>query len=248
MELKQTYSFKKNQRKNEKNLEQQENITFLYKQNLTKYNLNEIYLKLISQEKQIKIKPFYNYMKNQTEINEKMRIILIDWIISIHNDFKFIDRTLYQTVWIIDTFLSSSNIKVSQLQLIGVTCLLISCKFNETQCPKLNTFVIMSGNAYNLDELLLMETKILKNINYNLLITTLDEFYDILSKFFSFNQEQYFFGKFLLESILLNYEFIQYNNIDIILGCIYIVLGVIQNKNNNYNFKKSTKNIAKKNM
>lgn len=246
MELDRTFSSEKYRKKKEQNLEQCKDEFPLKKQKIVKPNLNEVYLKLTSQEKQIKIKPLYNYMNFQTEINEKMRLILIDWIISIHNYFKFIDRTLYQTIWIIDTFLSSNNIKKSQLQLVGVASLLISCKFNEINCPKLDIFIAISDNAFNLQELLLMETKILKSINYNLLIPTLDQFYDVLSKNFNFNKEEYFIGKFFLEYSLLNYEFIKYNILDIIFGCIYIALAATEKNSNYYHFKKSTKNISKK--
>ena len=246
MESKRLFLSKKHHNKEEKKTEPQKDLTLLSQQKLTKYNLNELYLKLTPLENLIGLKPVSNYMNFQNEINEKMRLILIDWIISIHNDFKFLDRTLYQTVWIIDTFLSLNSIKVSKLQLVGATSLLISCKFNEFQCPKIETIVALSGNAFTSEDLLLMEVKILKDINYNLIIPTLDEFYNIISNFFNFNQEEFLLGKFFMESSILNYEFIRYSISDIILGCAFIVLVIIENKKNICHFKKNTKDIAKK--
>ena len=58
------------------------------------------------QEKENKIKIDSSYFKNQPEINEKMRAILIDWLVEVHYRFRLKSETLFQTVWIIDTYLS----------------------------------------------------------------------------------------------------------------------------------------------
>lgn len=46
-----------------------------------------------------------DYMQKQTDINSKMREILIDWLVEVHLKFKLRDETLYLTVNIIDRFL-----------------------------------------------------------------------------------------------------------------------------------------------
>lgn len=45
-------------------------------------------------------------MKRQTEINENVRAILVDWLINVHAKFKLLPETLYITVNIIDRYLS----------------------------------------------------------------------------------------------------------------------------------------------
>lgn len=45
-------------------------------------------------------------MGDQTEINEKMRGILLDWIVDLHQRFKMFPSTLYATIMIIDIYLS----------------------------------------------------------------------------------------------------------------------------------------------
>ena len=52
------------------------------------------------------------YLEHQTDINERMRCILIDWLIQVHNRFKLLQETLYLTVSIIDRFLSVSCVHV----------------------------------------------------------------------------------------------------------------------------------------
>ena len=59
--------------------------------------LMEMYQNLLSEESNIK--SLFGYMKNQPDINEKMRAMLIDWIIDVHFKFKLKSETLFLTVW-----------------------------------------------------------------------------------------------------------------------------------------------------
>jgi hypothetical protein len=45
------------------------------------------------------------YMEKQNDINEKMRAILVDWLIEVHLKFKLLPETLFLTVNIIDRYL-----------------------------------------------------------------------------------------------------------------------------------------------
>ncbi len=87
-------------------------------------------------------------MKKQTEINEQMRSILVDWIIDIHFKFGFTDETLFMTILIIDRYLSVKKISRSKLQLLGITALMISCKHEEIDLPKTDDFIYITDNAY----------------------------------------------------------------------------------------------------
>lgn len=55
--------------------------------------------------------PEYGYMKKQKDINEKMRAILVDWLIEVHYKFKLNADTLFITVNIIDRYLSKQAVK-----------------------------------------------------------------------------------------------------------------------------------------
>lgn len=39
------------------------------------------------------------------EINERMRALLIDWLIQVHSRFQLLQETLYMTVAVLDRFL-----------------------------------------------------------------------------------------------------------------------------------------------
>lgn len=68
-------------------------------------------------------------MSKQEEINDKMRAILIDWLIDVHLKFKLLPETLYITVGIIDRYLSLHTVARSKLQLVGITALFVASKY-----------------------------------------------------------------------------------------------------------------------
>jgi G2/mitotic-specific cyclin-B, other len=47
----------------------------------------------------------HTYMQRQDDINEKMRSILVDWLIEVHLKFKLVPESLYLTVNLIDRYL-----------------------------------------------------------------------------------------------------------------------------------------------
>jgi hypothetical protein len=49
--------------------------------------------------------PQVGYLSRQTDINEKMRAILIDWLIEVHLKFKLLPETLYLSINMIDRYL-----------------------------------------------------------------------------------------------------------------------------------------------
>lgn len=75
--------------------------------------------------------PSPNYMFSQKDINEKMRAILVDWIIEVHLKFKLLPETLFITINLIDRYLSLVSIKRNNLQLVGVTAMFIASKYEQ---------------------------------------------------------------------------------------------------------------------
>ena len=87
--------------------------------------VNEMYDNFAVLEKEIQVNS--NYMKDvQGHISEKMRAILVDWMVEVHIKFKQVPETLYLTVQLIDRFLELKSVRRSKLQLVGVACLFVS--------------------------------------------------------------------------------------------------------------------------
>ena len=196
----------------------QENISFVGEY------LEEIYMNLLLEESQATIKPKFGYMDTQPEINEIMRAILIDWIIDVHLRFNLRQETLFLTIWLIDTYLSFAFVPRDKLQLLGITCLLISCKSHEIYYPQNNKLIEMTDNAYSKEEMLTMENEILKKLNFFIVCPNPIDFYNILSKMFNFEKKQYYLGNYFIESALVNYQILKYSSSVIASSCTYLVM------------------------
>ncbi|KAF5958699.1 hypothetical protein HYC85_005924 [Camellia sinensis] len=70
-------------------------------------------------------------MDSQPEINEKMRAILVDWLIEVHNKFELMPETLYLTINIVDRYLASKTVMRRELQLVGISAMLMASKYEK---------------------------------------------------------------------------------------------------------------------
>ena len=77
-----------------------------------------------------------SYMSNQADINDKMRAILVDWLVEVHLKFKLMPETLFLTVNLIDRYLALAPVTRKNLQLVGVTAMLLASKYEEIWAPE----------------------------------------------------------------------------------------------------------------
>ncbi len=234
-----------------KEKEIERNSEFL--QNAGEY-IDEIFDNLIDEEKDLNWKINPNYFENQTEINQSMRSILIDWLIDVHNKFQFKEETIYIAIYIIDNYLSKRIIKRHKFQLLGITSLFIASKVNEIYIRRISDYVFITDNAYNIEDIKCMEEEISKTLNFNFLVPSALSFYEIISKKVGISEDvdKYHFGEFLIQSFLIDYRSLYYSYSSIACACCYIVMKFYKLKNyqicydNKYYSIKSSNNYNNK--
>ncbi|KAF2291807.1 hypothetical protein GH714_035687 [Hevea brasiliensis] len=113
-----------------------------------------------------------DYMHLQPDINVKMRSILVDWLIEVHRKFELMPETLYLTLNIIDRFLAVKVVPRRELQLVGISSMLIACKYEEIWAPEVSDFICISDNAYIREQVLTMEKAILGKLEWYLTVPT----------------------------------------------------------------------------
>ena len=229
---------------NKNQLKEEENNTVNI-QNVKEY-IDDILQNLIEEEKnQIYINP--NYFQYQYEISPNMRSILIDWIININFQFKFKEETLYTAIYIIDGYLSKKYIKQKNLQLLGVSSLLIASKMNEIYLRRISDFSDITNKTYTEQEIKSMENDILKTLNFDLLVPSPLSFYEILIQKIgvSFDLNKFKFGEFLMQSFLINTNSLYYTSSTIACAACYIVMKYCKIENYRIIFENKFINIKK---
>ncbi|TDL24632.1 A/B/D/E cyclin [Rickenella mellea] len=157
-------------------------------------------------EVELKTMPNPNYIENQKELAWKMRGILMDWLIQVHTRFRLLPETLFLCVNIIDRFLSARVVSLAKLQLVGVTCMFIAAKVEETVSPTVSNFIYCADSSYTEAEILQAEKYVLKTIDWNLSFPSPLNFLRRISKADEFNPQVRTIGKYLLEISCLEWR------------------------------------------
>ncbi|KAE8770941.1 Cyclin-B1-1 [Hordeum vulgare] len=91
-------------------------------------------------------------------------------------------ESLYLTVYIIDMYLLLQPVLRRELQLLGVSALLIACKFEGIWALEVNDFILISDSVYTREQILKMEKAILNRLEWNLTVPMLYVFLVRFSK------------------------------------------------------------------
>ena len=176
-------------------------------QNVDEY-FDDICDELFNHEEKYLVNP--QYMLNQTDINHKMRAILIDWLIDVHLKYKLLPQTMYIAVNLIDRYLEKNETNRIKLQLVGVTAMFIACKYEEIYPPELKDFVYITDGAYVKSDVLEMEYKMLKSLGFNITFPTQWSIFEIYRKKLNLNEKTFKLAWFLMELCLIDYKALKF--------------------------------------
>ncbi|KAI3810074.1 hypothetical protein L1987_19681 [Smallanthus sonchifolius] len=166
--------------------------------------------------------PLKNYMEIQTDITPQMRGILINWLIEVHLKFDLMQETLYLMVTLLDFYLSTVTIKKTEMQLVGLTSLLLASKYEDFWHPQVMELISISAETYTRDQMLEMETAILKELNFRLNLPTP---YVFMLRFLRAAQGDKKFENlafFLIELCLVEYDALHYKPSLLCASAIYV--------------------------
>ena len=194
-------------------------------QNVNEY-MDEILENLLIEEKNMKYEINPNYFEYQKEINRKMRSILIDWLIDVHNKFNYKEETLYIAIYLMDSYLSKKYLRRNRFQLLGITSLLIASKFNEIYFRRVEDCAFITDNAYSVDDIKNMEEDISETLHFNFLVPSCLSFFEIICKKvgLSEDKDKFKFGEFLIQTFLMDFHSLNYSYSSIACTCCYIVM------------------------
>jgi hypothetical protein len=205
-------------------------LPYLNESTLNSVNYDDLYLNdyeiciwnsLIQYSQQYK---YIDYMAlNQYDITNKMREILIDWLIELHYKLNLKEETLFLTVKIIDLYLLCKPICKNVFQLLGITALLIACKIYEMFSPSIKTLVYFTNEACIEEQVIRMEREIIFELNIDFTEPSQYDLYEIIRKRISLTDYECDKIKCLFELSLINYEFIKYSSLEIGLAVILLV-------------------------
>jgi len=193
-----------------------------------------------------KHRPSVRYMEAvQSDINPTMRGILVDWLVvrpsrlflalpplltrtsteqEVAEEYKLVPDTLFLSVAYIDRCLSAHVVQRAQLQLVGVTCMLIASKYEEIYAPQVDEFCYITDNTYTREQVLAMERKVLDTLSFELTTPTTKSFLRRYLRAAEADHKAEFLACFLAELSLLEYSFLRFMPSTIAASCVFVSL------------------------
>ena len=117
-----------------------------------------------------------DFIEFQDEVTSHMRAILVDWLVEVADEYKLLPDTLYLCINYIDRCLNAMQVSKKNLQLLGCACMLLASKYEEIYPPGVEEFVYISDNTYTREEVLRMETRVLRALKFDLTASTAKNF------------------------------------------------------------------------
>lgn len=160
----------------------------------------------------------------QTQITDKMRAILIDWLLEVHQRFELLPETLFFAINLIDRFLSKVNVNLKQFQLLGVTSMHIASKYEEIYAPEIRDFIYVTERSCTRADILEMEGKILSELEFDLLYISpfrfLERFHFVGND--NTDKKTFFMAQYLIELSLLEYNMLSYSSSLIAASALFL--------------------------
>lgn len=161
--------------------------------------------------------------KVQSDVNEKMRAILVDWLVDVHIKFKLLPETLFLSVNIVDRYLEITCVPRQRLQLVGVCALLIASKYEEIYPPEVKEFEYVTDRAYTREDILDMEGKIINSLKFNFTTPSSLRFLERYGLVNELDEKMFNMAKYLLELALVDYKMLKYSPSNIACSAIYLI-------------------------
>lgn len=169
-----------------------------------------------------------DYLALQTDVTPKMRSILVDWLVDVSHKFKLLPQTLFQTVNTVDRYLAVKQVGKNELQLLGVTALMIQSKYEEVYPPQLKDFAAVCDNAYSQEQILDMEADVLVQLNFELSQASAFYFLQMIQIGIKIDMKPLTFARYILETSLLDAVVSKHANLTLAASAVFLVLKIFK--------------------
>lgn len=170
--------------------------------------VNDIFAYLCTLENKYTISESYLRGKKGV-ILPKMRAVLTDWMVEVHQQFTLLQETLYLSIAILDRYMqvAAETVPRKRLQLVGVTAMFIAAKYEEMYAPEIGDFVYITDNAYSESQIREQEVDMIKQLNFNLERPLPLQFLRRYSKVAQVDTTIHNLAKYIMELTVVEYKF-----------------------------------------
>jgi len=163
-----------------------------------------------------------SFIISQPEITERLRKIMIDWMIKLHTALQLQPETLYLSINIMDRYLSVSQVRKDIYQLIAVSSVLAASKYEEVYPPLIDDFLTVTRNLFSRQQIVKMEYILLATLSYELSVPTSLQFMRHYLLYIETDEIYLALSHLLLESTLMDTLFYTLLPSQVAAGVIFL--------------------------
>ena len=180
--------------------------------------INEILQNLFIEEDKYLCNTHLEYLNHNYKyyINPDNWQYLMNSLINIQRLIVFSENTLFLTIQIFSKYIyeilyNNENKKIieNNLDIYLIASLIIAAKNEEIKLYKMKDYMTLLPDYYLFKDLINIEKKILYKLNFNLIIPTSLNFFELFSVLFKVDSKQRYKGLYLLNIILMDYNLIK---------------------------------------
>eukprot|EP00826_Nyctotherus_ovalis_P023382 TRINITY_DN1796_c0_g2_i13.p1 TRINITY_DN1796_c0_g2~~TRINITY_DN1796_c0_g2_i13.p1 ORF type:complete len:295 (+),score=51.88 TRINITY_DN1796_c0_g2_i13:384-1268(+) len=120
--------------------------------------------------------PKKTFLEHQTEISDKARSKIINWMVGCQLRFRFSNESLFLAVSLLDRFLEKQQTDSKALPLAAIAALLIAGKYEEVRPLPLDSLLNSSGEKLSSAKARSMELQVLKSLDFEVAAPTVLQF------------------------------------------------------------------------
>lgn len=136
---------------------------------------------------------------------------------------------MFLTVNLIDRYLEKKSVTKDNLQLVGISAMLIACKYEEIWPPLIKDYIHISDNAYNKDQITWMEQDMLSQLDFNICFVSSYNFLERFVKITRTDKVTTDLAEYMIEIALLDYSSIHIKPSYLAMSALYLAKKILKN-------------------
>lgn len=170
---------------------------------VTKPQVAEFITQFVSRSKPLNSHKLFSF---QTELNSTMRYILVDWLVEVAVMKDFPSQIVHIAVHCVDQYLMRRKVQRSELQLLGITCMLIAARFQGTDIVTIREAAWLTDGTYKYEEVVRMMGEVMSCIKGQVRVLTIPDFLQLFCSLAAVTQKTECIAGYIADLSILHTE------------------------------------------
>jgi len=170
---------------------------------VTKLQVAEFITQFVSRSRPLNSHKLFSF---QTELNSTMRYILVDWLVEVAVMKDFPSQIVHIAGNCVDQYLMRRKVQRSELQLLGITCMLIAARFQGTDIVTIREAAWLTDGTYKYEEVVRMMGEVMSCIKGQVRVLTIPDFLKLFCSLAAVSQKTECVAGYIADLSILHTE------------------------------------------